>query len=227
MSALIWNALFLGLIIALVIYTRRHRAPNVPTLSQFATSHNLTYTASPHDLLDPAMFASLGDPTRKISVTLRDSLATPAGRDVFFASVNFPDAPSRDGSNSTNLELLASSQPPHIEATFMLLPKGREQYFNIQGLQPVSFEGVDLNDIYKLLVKPGDEVNTLQLLAPDTMVWLVKANPKAAVVQQNGSQFVLMPDVTSMASTPGTLTSFDYQFQLITSICDRLNWEVK
>ena len=227
MSAIIWIALFLGLIIALVIFTRSKRSPASPSISQFALANNLTYIPELDGLLDPEIFASLSDPEFETLVTVRDCLVEPSGRGIYFSSVVFPKGDTEETEHDSTLEYLGSSEPARIEATFMLLPKGRDKYFNTEGLTPLSFEGEDLNDIYKLFVKPGDEINTLQLLGPDDMIWLVKANPNAAVIQQNTLLNVLMPDVTSVASAPGTLTSFDYQFKLITSICERLAWEVR
>ena len=199
---------FYGLIfivfIAIVLYKAKNQQKLNAEIQAFAMQKGLAYQAramAESVITEPDIFDA--------RLQVADLVVDPSGAQTFLLS-----ATRREGKEQISLYFLGSKHAVKNQASFTLLPTNANMnFYRFNGLSPLKFESDDLNRIFRLAVKPGDEVNTLELLSPNMMLWLVQQAPNSIVVARPGGLYVFMPKVVS---------PFESQFNIINAIADYL-----
>jgi hypothetical protein len=205
---------FLLIVAGLGTYFGRRYQKKLNTMVQaFATQKSLSYQPKlpPYDIV-PEQNIFYGH------ASAADLLTDSAGSMTFFYNLQ-----RSEGKTVIKTSFLAHKTVVAKQTSFTLIPTNVDMNFYREhdGLSPLKFESDDLNRIYRFLVKPGDEVDALELLAPDILLWLVKQAPSATLVARPGSLYVFMPTHVAPSSDNST-TAYEAQYNIINAIADYL-----
>ncbi len=217
---------FVALVVFVIVIGRKGQKKADTEVQLFVQQNGYAFDPKPaHEaVFDTSIFA------KSHSLTLRDQVTMPTGRIVVNCFVAEWQGPAASHSTS----YLASITPiAGSSFSFNLIPKVMSGLFgfNDQGLQPYQLEG-SLNQLYDLYIQPGNEIETLSLLQPDTLLKLSQTSPDSVVIARPGKLFffyrhgTVAPVQANQAPQSGisirTLPKVSYQeqFQTVNSITD-------
>jgi hypothetical protein len=209
----IYLGIWLVAIVVLFIVIRNYTKKRNGVLQTFASQHNVTYVARPDasTVIEPKLVNALRG--------VYDQMLDPSNNSTFFCDSGAD--PGSGASGQSTIRFLGIRRLVSGQTSFVLAPNdgATMRFFGTTSLKQVSFESDDLNKVFQLMAQPGQEVNTLQTLPPDVLLWLAQHAPNATVVLRPGSLYVFMLSRIAITGAAGE-SDYESQYKSINAIGD-------
>jgi hypothetical protein len=198
----------------LFVVIRKYTKKRDSALQVFASQHSLTYVPHPNavSVVEPKLInAQRG---------IYDQMIDASNNSTFFCDSGAVQ--SGGGSGQSTDRFLGIRRLVSNQTSFVLAPNDGStmRFFNTNSFEQVSFESDDLNKVYRLMTQPGQEVDALQMLSPNLLLWLAQNASNATIVMKSGSLYVYMRN--RVVFSGDSESSYESQYALINSIGDYL-----